>query len=95
MIPPPTYPLSRQYIGYGVVDAAYIQVLDEPAASGLSLGHLRRGSLVKILERRISAGKAGPWVLIEGAYRGWLPEGEVQIFDNEAKAQTAAEYMTQ
>jgi hypothetical protein len=95
LIPPPTAPLSRDCIGYGVVNAAFTQVLDEPEAGGNSLGYLRRGALVRVLDRR-SAGKAGTretWVLVEGAYRGWLRETAdlIRVYDSEARAATASE----
>jgi hypothetical protein len=94
VIPPPTDPLSRRVIGYGVVSASYTHVVSEPQGGG-SLGYLRRGSLVKVLERRGSASPEGDesWVLVEGTYQGWLPGGVIQIYDSEARARTAAESM--
>jgi hypothetical protein len=90
--PPPTPPLTRSAIGYGVVGVSYTQVFREPAP-GESLGYLRRGSLVRVLERRRVSGGGGEresWILVEGNYRGWLKEEMVLIYDNEARARTAA-----
>jgi hypothetical protein len=90
--PPPTPPLTRPVIGYGVVSASYTQVLREPAP-GESLGYLRRGSLVRVLERRrvSHGGSRESWILVEGNYRGWLKEEMIRMYDNEARARTAAE----
>jgi hypothetical protein len=94
IIPPPTYPLSRSSIGYGVVNVSYTHVVNEPGKNGVSLGYLRRGSIVRILERRLVAGTAESWVLVAGTYRGWLKETVVDIYDLEAQAKTAAELLT-
>jgi hypothetical protein len=90
--PPPTPPLTRSVIGYGVVSASYTQVFREPAPEE-SLGYLRRGSLVRVLERRrvTHEGVRESWVLVVGNYRGWLKEEMIRIYDNEARARTAAE----
>ncbi|MDR1318984.1 MAG: hypothetical protein LBJ90_05115 [Treponema sp.] len=97
VLPPATSPLSRPVIGYGVVNVSYTHVNAEPEEGGSSLGYLRRGSLVKIIERRQVRIKEGAeaWVLAEEAYRGWLKEEVVDIYDNEFQAKTAAESMTQ
>jgi hypothetical protein len=92
--PPPTYPLSRTVIGYGVVSVSYTHVVNEPGKEGISLGYLRRGSIVRILERRLVKGTAESWVLVEGNYRGWLRESVVDIYDLEAQAKTASAIMT-
>ncbi|MDR2759165.1 MAG: hypothetical protein LBB78_07290 [Spirochaetaceae bacterium] len=96
-IPPPTPPLSRYFLGYGVVTVSYIQVLKEPVPGSESLGYLRRSSLVRVLERKKVnyRGTFESWVLVEGNYRGWLQEDMVRIYDNEAQAKTAAESMPQ
>jgi hypothetical protein len=97
VMPPPTHPLSRSVIGYGVISASYTQVVDKPDAEGLSLGYLRKGSIVRIIERRFVNDRENieSWVLVEGNYLGWLREGMVDIYDNAAKAGTAAEFMIQ
>jgi hypothetical protein len=96
LIPPPTPPLSRYFLGYGVVNVSYIQVLKEPVPGSESLGYLRRSSLVRIMERRRvnNRGTFESWVLVEGNYRGWLREEMVWIYDNEAQAKTAAGSMS-
>ena len=106
--PPVTPPLSRQLIGHGVINVSYTHVVEEPDPASSSLGYLRRGSIVKILERRLlinrpvanqenrsPAGAAESWVLVEGNARGWLPETVVDIYDNESQARTAAETLAQ
>jgi hypothetical protein len=99
VLPPSTPPLSRPVIGYGVVNVSYTHLVEEPGEGELSLGYLRRGSLIRVLERR--AGKnAESWVLVEGPFpqgheRGWLRESVVDIYDNEFQANTAAGSMTQ
>jgi hypothetical protein len=102
VLPPSTPPLSRPVIGYGVVNVSYTHLVKAPGEGELSLGYLRRGSLIRVLERRAAPeGKnAEAWVLVEGSFpqgreRGWLRESVVDIYDNEFQAQTAAGSMTQ
>ena len=99
--PPATHPLARDYIGYGVVNASFTHLLSEPG-SGISQGHLRRGTVVRIIERRqlINQDDSELWVLAEGNYlppavpsRGWLQETTVEIFDRESRAITASRAM--
>jgi hypothetical protein len=104
VIPPPTNPLVREFIGYGVVNDSFIHVVNEPRQDGASLGYLRKGSLVKIMERRILNNRGNPeiWVLVdaqysgvpEGQIQGWLGERSLSIFNNEVQAVTAAEAMS-
>jgi hypothetical protein len=101
LVPPSTPPLSRQAIGYGVVNVSYTLVVEQPGEGEVSLGYLRRGSLVKVIERRvlIKQETAERWVLAEGIvppaqFRGWLKESVVDIYGNEFQAKTAAESMT-
>jgi hypothetical protein len=97
VIPPATSPLSRPVIGYGVINVSYTHVNAEPKEGAGSPGYFRRGSLVRIIERRQVKidERADSWVLVEGAYRGWLKEEVVDIYDNEFQAKTAEESMTQ
>jgi hypothetical protein len=103
VIPPATPPLSRPVIGYGVVNVSYTYVVEEPGEGGVSPAYLRRGSLVRVLERRVmktADDAAEVWVLVEGRppqeqYRGWLKETVVDIYENTFQADTAAESMTQ
>jgi hypothetical protein len=80
-------------LGYGVVITSYTQVLTEPSHDGVSLGYVREKTILTILERRlIKEGETQQyWVLTEGIYRGWLPESVIKLYDNESKAQTAAQ----
>jgi hypothetical protein len=72
-------------------------VVDEPNPNALSLGYLRQGSIVKVIERRSITNAQGvtePWVLMDGNYQGWLQELVIDIYNNEAQARTAAESLT-
>ena len=96
LVPPPTPPLSRSVIGYGVVSSSYTQVLNEPSPESVSLGYLRRGAVVEILERRIinSRQTPEPWIRVSHVYQGWITEEGVQIYHNEAQAMTASEILS-
>jgi hypothetical protein len=95
LAPPPTPPLSRSVIGYGVISSSYTQVLNEPSPESVSLGYLRRGAVVEILERRIVNFRETPepWIRVNQVYRGWIKEEGVQIYVNEAQAMTASEIL--
>jgi hypothetical protein len=95
LAPPPSPPLSRSVIGYGVISSSYTQVLNEPSPESVSLGYLRRGALVEILERRIINVRKTPepWIRVNNVYRGWIKEEGVQIYPNEAQAMTASELL--
>ncbi|MDR1444648.1 MAG: hypothetical protein LBI94_07190 [Treponema sp.] len=93
--PPAMPPLSREEIGYGVIKASYTHVVDKP--DGLSLGYLRRGSVVRVLERRngeITGGALESWVLVETGEGtdspGWLPEPVIDLYPTRAQALTAS-----
>ena len=92
VIPPLTSPLSQEQIGYGVVNVSYTRVNAEPEDDGVSPGYLRRGSVVRVIERRLikKDAKTESWVLVEEAFRGWLKESLVDIYDNESQAVTAS-----
>jgi hypothetical protein len=66
--------------------------MDEPSKSSVTLGYVREKTIVTVLERRIIRVEdtLQNWVLIEGNYRGWLPEQVLVVYDNLEKAQTAA-----
>jgi hypothetical protein len=93
LTPPLTPPLTRPVIGYGVINKSYTHLTETPDHAGASRGYLRRGSVIRVIERRsvIAADRAESWVLVEGDSQGWLPENEVDIYDNEGQARTAAE----
>ena len=104
VIPPPTNPLIREFIGYGVVNASFVHVMSEPGQDGVSLGYLRKGSLVRIIERRTLSNRRNRsiWVLVdtypgvqEEAIQGWLEESSISVFENEVQALTAMEAMLQ
>ena len=100
VMPPATHPLTRDYIGYAVVNVSFTHLLNEPG--GVSQTYLRRGTVVRILERRIDRTGSESWVLAEGNYqgsgsvsRGWLQEAAVDVFDNESQAITASKSIAQ
>jgi hypothetical protein len=103
LIPPATNPLAREFIGYGVVNESFIHVVKEPRQNEVSLGYLRKGSLVKIIERRAltNQGNVEIWVLVDAEYsgtpdgkiQGWLMENTLNVFDTESRALTASEAM--
>jgi hypothetical protein len=97
-------PLSRKEIGYGVINVSYTHMADKPDSRSLSLGYLRRGSVVRVLERRAGAAVADQtnpesWVLVESHQtpdsRGWLPELVIDLYSTEAQARTASESLVQ
>jgi hypothetical protein len=102
VVPPVTSPLSQTLIGFGVINVSYTHLNAGPAqaspeeAGVSSSGYLRRGSLVRVLERRAvkNNGASESWVLVAGNYQGWLRESLVDIYDNERRARTAAESMS-
>jgi hypothetical protein len=101
--PPPTDPLLREFIGYGVINISFVHIAGEPRENSVSQGYLRKGSLVKIIERRsvnnrrnvelwlsiFASGQASP----DGGFSGWIRESDVDIYDNESRARTASEAM--
>ena len=95
VMPPVTSPLSRNYIGYGVVNTSFTHVLAEPADGSELLGNLRRGTSVRIIERRVilNAGRAQSWLRLYTEQNGWVREEVMDIFDNESRARTAAQSM--
>jgi len=104
VIPPPTNPMIREFIGYGVVNVSFVHILNEPVQDGESIGYLRKRSMVKIIERSSlrDRGNVETWVKIDTEYtgvpdnkiQGWLREASLNIYDNEEQAYTAAQAMT-
>jgi len=91
-MPPATSPLSQAYIGYGVINVSYTRINSAPEDESLSPGYLRRGSIVRVVERRTlkNGDRSESWVNVEGAFSGWLRESLVDIYDNEPQAETAS-----
>jgi mannose-6-phosphate isomerase-like protein (cupin superfamily) len=91
--PPLTFPLSQSYIGYGIINASYTQVNVSTEENSASVGYLRQGSVVRIIERRLvkNEGKTEAWVLVDGTVKGWLKESLIDIYSNESQAVTASE----
>jgi len=101
VVPPVTSPLSRDYIGFGVITASFTHINEDPVDGSRSLGHLRRGSLVRIIRRQVikTSDVYVSWVLTDGRHdagtvgQGWLKEDVMEIYDNESQARTASEAM--
>ena len=107
VVPPATHPLAREYIGFAVVNVSFIHLLSEPGQAGISQGYLRRGTVVRIIERPqlINRGNVESWILAENyqafsqrtedsAPRGWIEESMVEIYDSESRANTASRNMS-
>ena len=93
--PPVTSPLSRNYIGYGVITVSFTHVAAEPSENSPSIGYLRRGTMVHVLRRQPARENGfSSWVFVEGSFRGWLKEDVMIIYSNESQARTASESMT-
>ena len=101
VIPPVTSPLSREYIGFGVITASFTHITSEPSQDSLSIGYLRRGSLIRIVRRQTIRTQSGfvSWVLTDGTTAGesvtpgWLREDVMDIYSSESQARTASEYI--
>ena len=104
VMPPATFPLTRDYIGYGVVNVSFTHFFNEPGSGGISRGYLRRGTVARIIERRqaLIRGRAESWVFVEGNYQGsaslsqgWIQEADIDVYENESRAITASRALTQ
>ena len=94
-MPPATSPLSRDYIGFGVITDSFTHINTEPAENSTSLGYIRRSSLVRIIRRQTikTENSFQSWVLIDGSQTGWLKEDVMVIYNSEEQARTASEAM--
>ncbi len=95
IVPPSAPPLSRSTIGYGMLTSSYTHILDNPQQGAVSLGYLRKGAVVPVLERKLVENnkRIESWVLVKGTYEGWLKEENIEIYENESQAKTAAELL--
>lgn len=95
VIPPLSSPLSKSYIGFGVITDSFTHVSADPSDDSPSVGYLRRGSLVRIVKRQTIRTQEGfiSWVYTDGGSQGWLREDVLDIYDNESQARTASETM--
>ena len=89
VMPPTTHPLTREYIGYGVVNGSFTQLLSDPGSGGVSRGYLRRGTVVRIIERRSVINRTRPesWVLVEGNYSAAFNSQEASGFQEASVSQ--------
>ncbi|MDR1868119.1 MAG: hypothetical protein LBQ77_07635 [Treponema sp.] len=87
----PTYPLSRTAVGYGVILASYANVVEQPGEAPVR--YLRRGSSVKLSERRtlVTQNSTELWLEIEDG--GWIREDAVALYDSEEQMQTAVKLL--
>ncbi|MCL2185071.1 MAG: hypothetical protein FWB86_04340 [Treponema sp.] len=106
LIAPVTSPLSRDYIGFGVITSSFTHITSEPAENSPSIGYLRRGSLVRIIKRQSikTNNNFVSWVYTDGSLetrgsietqestaQGWLKEEVMDIYESESQAKTASE----
>jgi len=97
VIPPETSPLTKGYIGFGVITTSFTHVNEDPTDDSQSLGYLRRGSLVRIIRRQVVRTPEGfvSWVLTDSQVRqGWLKEEVMDIYNSESQARTAADSLS-
>jgi len=82
--PPPTFPLSRTVLGYVVITDSFTQLLDRPGSEGVSLGVLRKGTILPVLERRMvqDNNQAERWIFVSAAEKGWVRESAGQVFQH-------------
>lgn len=93
--PPATFPLSRSALGYVLITDTYTQLLDSLGNNSVSLGVLRNGAILPVLERRIvqNDSKAERWILVMAQEKGWIRESSGRLFATEAQAKTALNSM--
>ncbi|MDR1469200.1 MAG: hypothetical protein LBT00_07895 [Spirochaetaceae bacterium] len=71
LLPLETPLFLKEGVGYGVVNASFVNVLGEPHAAAASTGLIRKGSVVVVIERRAIPvagdpnGAARLWVFVE------------------------------
>ena len=95
VVPPVTAPLTRNYIGYGVITDSFTHITVDPQENSISLGYLRRGSLVRIIRRQTVRTDSGfqTWVLTDEPQYGWLKETVMDIYNTEGQARTASQML--
>lgn len=70
-MPPETPLFLKEGVGYGVVNASFANVLRDPRDNAASMGLIRKGSVVVVVERRAIPvegdpnGEARLWVFVE------------------------------
>ena len=91
LMPPVTFPLSRSVIGYVIITDSYTQLLDKVGSDAVSLGVLRQGTILPVLERRMYTinDKMEVWLQVSSKEIGWIKETVGRVFDTEAQAETA------
>mgnify|MGYP001385155014 CR=1 FL=1 len=96
--PPATFPLSRSVLGYVMITDSYTQLLDRYGREGVSLGVLRKGTILPVLERRILQVGEAPaerWILVAAEEKGWIRESSGNMYQTQAQAQTALKNLLQ
>ncbi len=82
-------------MAYALVQTAYVNVLDTPETTGVSVAYFRQGTILKVLERRMVKNNDTPvsWVLVQegNSKKGWVLESALRVYDTEEQAKTAAQ----
>ena len=104
VVPPETPLFESNVIGYGVVNQSFANILDKPDAAADVLGFIRKGGVVKIIERRaaVKSGEAAEiWVYVTAEVEaaddrpvsGWLREPGLDRYENLPRARSASRLM--
>jgi hypothetical protein len=104
VLPPETPLFESGGIGYGVVNQSFANILGKPDTSSDVLGFIRKGGIVKIIERRASLknGESSEiWVYVTAEVEeagdrpvsGWLREAGLDRYENLPRAQNASRLM--
>jgi hypothetical protein len=104
VIPPETPLFESSVIGYGVVNQSFANILGKTDAASDVLGFIRKGGIVKIMERRADLKNGEPseiWIYVtteveeagDRPVSGWLREPGIDRYENLPRAQSAARLM--
>ena len=87
-------PILTGGLGWAVVKDAYVRLKAGPADSTKDLDHLRRGSVFRLDARELGAQSSGEreiWYSLESeGAKGWVREGELDVYASKAQAERAA-----
>jgi len=81
-----------------MITDSYTQLLDRYGREGVSLGVLRKGTILPVLERRILQVGEAPaerWILVAAEEKGWIRESSGNMYQTQAQAQTALKNLLQ
>jgi hypothetical protein len=110
LLPPETPLFLKEGVGYGVVNVSFANVFGGPQDDAASMGLIRRGSIVVVVERRTIPvtgdpnGAARLWAFVEQTARddfaemrqvaGWLPGESMDFYTSLSQAETASAMMS-